>query len=157
MLSSHPNSLSSSVRQVAWKLAMIRVFMPTKLVNVTNHGLFSWENQSLNIDHQKSGWDEIKPIMDQGKQRSQGWLREGLRMLPEGGISLPSRILYHYCSALWRQEINIQGLCAMVISNVASYSSNDQALTLRMGRVTWVKGSTVQWEIETKILVVSTL
>ena len=28
----------------------------------------------------------------------------------------------------------------MVVSNVAPYSSNDQAVTLRMGRVAWVKG-----------------
>ena len=100
MLSSHPKSLSSSVQQVAWKLAMIRVFIPIKLVNVTNHGFFSLENQSLNIDHHKSGWDENKPVIDEGKQGSQGRLREGLRMLPEGGISLPSRIIYHYRSGL---------------------------------------------------------
>ena len=74
------------------------------------------------------------------KRGSQGWLREGLRMFLEGGMSLPSRIICQYCS-VWRQKINIQGLCAIVISNVAPYRSNDRALTLRMGRVTWAKGS----------------
>ena len=39
---------------------------------LTNHGLFSLENQSLNIDHLKSGWDENKPIMDQGKEGVSG-------------------------------------------------------------------------------------
>ena len=36
--------------------------------------------------------------------------------------------------------MNIQGLRAVVRSNAAPHSPNDQALTLRMGRVTWVKG-----------------
>lgn len=57
---------------------MIRVFIPAKLVNVTNHGLFSWENQSLNIDHQRVDGDENKPIMDQGKQRSPGMAQRRL-------------------------------------------------------------------------------
>ena len=39
---------------------------------LTNHGLFSLENQSLNIDHPKSGWDENKPIMDRGKEGVSG-------------------------------------------------------------------------------------
>lgn len=84
MLSSHPKCLSSSVGQVAWKLAMIRVFIPIKLVNVTNHGFFSLENQSLNIDHHKSGWDENKPVMDEGKQGISGTAQRKLENVARG-------------------------------------------------------------------------
>lgn len=56
---------------------------------LTNHGLFSLENQSLNIDHPKSGWDENKPIMDQGKEGVSGMAQRRLENVSGGWHESP--------------------------------------------------------------------